>query len=161
MEQDVYKLFKQLDIDYEVINHPALYKASDRENIVIDFKNSVCCKNLLLKDKKDDKLFLICLPIDKRADLKKIASSLNTSRLAFASEEELIKNLGIYSGSASILNVMLKPNTKVKFVIDENILNLEKVSFHPNVNTASVSFSPLKIEDILKYYNADYIFLNI
>ena len=93
--------------------------------------------------------------------LKKIASSLNTSRLTFASNEDLIENLGINSGSASILNIMLKPNTKVKFVVDESILNLKKVSFHPNVNTASVSFNPVKIEDILKYYNADYVFFNI
>lgn len=161
MEQRVYDLFKKLNIEYDVVNHPALYKASDRENISIDFKDSICCKNLLLKDKKEDKLFLISLPIDKRADLKNIAKDLNTNRLTFATEEELIENLGIKSGSASILNIIVKPDTKVKFVIDKNMLNLNKVSFHPNINTASISFSPMEIEQILKFYGADYVFLNM
>lgn len=161
MEQQVYNLFEKLNIDYDVINHPALFKASDRDNIVIDFKDSVCCKNLLLKDEKTKELFLVSLQIDKRADLKRIAKELNTNRLTFAKEKELIENLGIKSGSASILNIILKPDTKVKFVVDKNILDLNKVSFHPNVNTSSVSFNPTKIEEVLKYYNADYIFLNM
>lgn len=161
MEKDVYSLFEKLDIKYELILHPALFKSTDTEHEMIDFKGAVCCKNLLLKDKKANKYFLVALQINKRADLKLIASKLNTSRLSFASDEELFENLGIKSGSASILNIILKPDTKVKFVIDKELLNFEKVCFHPNVNTTSISFSPKKIKEILIYYNSDYIFLDI
>lgn len=161
MEKQVYDLFDKLDIEYEVINHPAIFKAADREFIDIDFGESVCCKNLLLKDEKTSSLYLVCLEIDKRANLKNIASVLGTNRLTFANEEDLFANLGVKSGSASVLNIILKPDTNVKFVIDESLLDLNKVCFHPNVNTASISFSPLKLEEILKYYGADYIFMRI
>lgn len=161
MEQDVYDLFNKLEISYEVITHPAIFKAADREFIDIDFKDSVCCKNLLLKDEKNGDLFLVSLEIDKRANLKNIASVLGTNRLTFAKEDELIENLGVKSGSASVLNIIAKPNTCVKFVVDKNLLKLEKIAFHPNVNTASISFSPLRLEEILKYYNANYIFIDV
>lgn len=161
MEQDVYNLFEKLDIKYEIINHPALFKSTDSEHEKIDFKGAVCCKNLFIKDPKINEYFLVSLEISKRADLKLIANKLNTNRLTFAKEEELYENLGVKSGSASVLNIMLKPHTKVKFVIDDELLNFEKVCFHPNVNTASVSFNPDKIEEILKHFNANYVYINM
>lgn len=161
MEQEVCDVFKKLDINYEIIKHPALFKVTDKEHEEIDFNGAVCCKNLLLKDPKTNKYFLVALQINKRADLKLIANKLNTNRLSFAKDDELYENLGVRSGSASILNIILKPNTKVKFVIDEELLNYEKVCFHPNINTSSISFKPTKIEEIFKYYKADYIFFDL
>lgn len=161
MEKQVYDLFERLRLSYEVITHPAIFKAADREFIDVDFGESVCCKNLLLKDEKTSSLFLVCLEIDKRANLKHIASQLGTNRLTFANEDDLYSNLGVKSGSASVLNVILKPDTCVKFVVDKALLDIDKVCFHPNVNTASISFSPFGIEEILKYYEADYIFMEV
>lgn len=161
MKEQVCEVFKQLNIEYEMINHPPIFKATDRESMQIDFKDSTCCKNLLLKDEKNGKLFLVSLEIDKRANLKNIAKELNSNRLTFASENDLFENLGVVSGNASVLNIMLKPKTEVKFVIDKALLEINKVAFHPNTNTASISFSPKSIEKILKYYNANYIFMNI
>ncbi|MDD3303531.1 MAG: YbaK/EbsC family protein [Clostridia bacterium] len=161
MEEKVYAVFHKLKIPFEVIDHPALFKSSDRVNVEIDFKGATCCKNLLLKDKKDNQLFLISLPIDKKANLKILQEELGTSRLEFASKEELVENLGIKSGNASVLNIIEKQDTGVKFVIDNDLLQLDSVCFHPNVNTASIKFSPLYIEKILKKYNANYVFLEV
>ena len=140
MEQKVYDLFDKLDIKYEIIKHPPVFGASDRENISIDFKGGTCCKNLLVKDKAGKNFFLISLPIDKKANLKLIQASLGCGRLEFASETELEENLGIKKGNASVLNIIEKEDTKVKFIIDKEILDIDSVCFHPNVNTASIKF---------------------
>lgn len=161
MEKQVYDLFEKLGIDYDVIEHQAIFKAADRAFINVDFGDSVCCKNLLLKDEKSGSLLLVCLEIDKRANLKNIANVLGTNRLTFANDDELFENLGVRSGSASVLNIILKPDTTVKFVIDKSLLDLDKVCFHPNINTASISFSPVEIEEILKYFDADYVFIDV
>lgn len=160
MEEKVYDLFKKLEIPFKVKVHPALFKAKDNDELNIDFENGICCKNLLLKDKKKDKLYLVCLDISKRANLKNIADKLKTGRLSFASEDELIENLGVKSGSASLLNIVEKQDTKVKFVIDEELNKDIDVWFHPNINTASICFKADKIQKILEYFNADYIYLD-
>lgn len=161
MEEKVYKLFDNLNIAYEIIKHPAVYGASDRENISIDFKGATCCKNLLVKDKSGKNFFLISLPVDKKANLKLVQSNLDCSRLEFATEKELEENLGIKKGNASVLNIIEKEKTKVKFVIDKEILCLDSVCFHPNVNTASIKFSPLDLKKILDNFRADYIFMEV
>lgn len=162
MEEKVIEIFNKLNIDYQLIHHDKIYKSSDRVGKNIDFKGAICCKNLLVKEQSGenkDKLYLISLAINKKADLKEIANKLNTARLTFASEDELVKNLGIKSGNASILNIIEKPDTSVTFVIDIELLNYKKVAFHPNDNSMSIAFSPIHIKDIMEEYNTKYYFI--
>ena len=88
--------------------------------------------------------------------IQKVQNEIETKRLSFAKEEDLIENLGVKSGSASVLNIIERPDTKVVFLLDKQMKEYEKIAFHPNVNTASIIFSPEKIEDILKHYKAEY-----
>ena len=159
MEQKVYDLFDKLDIKYEIIKHPPVFGASDRENIPLKVIGNGT--NLLVKDKAGKNFFLISLPIDKKANLKLIQASLGCGRLEFASETELEENLGIKKGNASVLNIIEKEDTKVKFIIDKEILDIDSVCFHPNVNTASIKFSPLDIKKVLDNFNANYVFMEV
>ena len=81
--------------------------------------------------------------------------------MSFGNEEELWDNLHIKPGSVSILNVIGAPDTKVTFVIDKNIENIDRVSFHPNDNTASISFESKNLKRILDKYNKEYLFLEV
>ena len=161
MDECVYKLFEDLKIPYELIEHRALHKASDNEKYNIDFKGVVCCKNLFVKDSKTEEKYLVSLAIDKKADLKFLKEELKSNRLTFANEDELYQNLGVKSGSASILNITLKPDTKVVFLVDKQIFEFDKVCFHPNINTKSICFSPKYLIDILDYYDAKYLLLDV
>ena len=161
MDEEVYTLFNKLKIPYEVITHKAIYKSSDRENLNVDFKGAVCCKNLFLKDKKNNNKYLVSLSINKKADLKLLQKELNSNRLTFASHDELFEYLRVKTGNASLLNITLNPDTNIVFCIDTELFNYEKVCFHPNVNTSSISFSPYEIEKILKNYDANYLFLDV
>lgn len=162
MEEKVIKVFDKLNIEYEIIHHDNIYKATDRIGKNIDFNGAICCKNLLVKEQSGEnkgKLYLISLEINKKANLKEIASKLNASRFTFATEDELVNNLGIRTGNASILNIIEKPDTNVTFVIDKKLLNYEKVAFHPNDNSMSIVFSPIYIKDIMEEFNAKYYFV--
>ncbi len=161
MKEKVYDELKKMNIEFEIVNHNALYSEKDEENKKVDFKGAKPCKNLLVKPEKSQNLYLICLPLNKKADLKKVQNHLNSKRLSFAKEEDLIQNLGVKSGSASVLNIIEKPDTKVKFILDTEMKEYEKVAFHPNDNTASVIFNSNKIEKILENYNAEYEWIEI
>ncbi len=159
--EEVLNVFKTLDIDYKLIRHVAIFNRKDEELVKnIDFDGEIC-KNLFVKDKKNNKFYLISMPVSKRADLKKIADELNSDRLSFGNEEELWEKLHIRPGSVSILNVIGAPDTDVTFVIDENLKNCERVSFHPNDNTASISFESKNLTKILDKYNKEYLFLEV
>lgn len=159
--QEVLDVFEKLNIEYNLIRHPAIFCRADEEKVKgIDF-GGVVCKNLFLKDKKANKFYLVSLPVEKRANLKKISDELECARLSFGNDDELWENLHIKSGSVSVLNVIGAPNTEVTFVIDKDILNIPKVSFHPNDNTASICFSPNEITKIMDKYNKEYIFLEV
>ena len=159
--EEVLNVFKTLDIDYKLIRHVAIFNRKDEELVRnIDFDGEIC-KNLFVKDKKNNKFYLISMPVSKRADLKKIADELNSDRLSFGNEEELWEKLHIRPGSVSILNVIGAPDTDVTFVIDENLKNCERVSFHPNDNTASISFESKNLTKLLDKYNKEYLFLEV
>ena len=159
--EEVIKVFEDLNIDYELVRHPAIYCKEDEEKVKdIDFKGEIF-KNLFLKDKKNNKFYLVSLPVLKKADLKKISDELNSNRLSFGNEDELWEKLHIKSGSVSVLNVIGAPNTDVVFVLDNKIMDFKRVSFHPNDNTASISFAPENIKKIMDNYNKEYVFLEV
>lgn len=159
--EEVIDIFEKLNIEYNLVRHPAVFGKADDEKIKdIDF-GGVVCKNLFVKDKKANQYYLVSLPKDKRANLKKISDEIGCARFSFGNDEELWEKLHIKPGSVSILNVIGAPDTDVIFVIDKDILNIPKVSFHPNDNTASVVFKPDNIETIMKEYNKQYMFLEV
>ena len=50
--QEVLDVFEKLNIEYNLIRHPAIFCRADEEKVKgIDF-GGVVCKNLFLKDKK-------------------------------------------------------------------------------------------------------------
>ena len=157
--KEVKELFKKLNIPYDIVYHKPLFGADDNDED-IDFKGMVC-KNLFLTTKKKDIFLLYSLPINKRADLKSIASILNTKRLEFGNEDLLLSKLNIKRGSVSVLNIILKKDTDVLFILDKDMFKYSRVSFHPNDNHASFSFSPNDILKILDFFNAKYKIVEI
>ena len=100
--QEVIDVFENLHIEYKLIRHPAVFsKADDYKVKDIDF-GGVICKNLFVKDKKANKFYLVSLPKDKRANLKKISDEIGCARFSFGNDEELWKKLHIKRASVRI-----------------------------------------------------------
>jgi len=152
MEEKVYKVFEELDIEYERVEHPAMYTCADHDKYEVQM-NGMFCKNLFVRNEKKSNYYLIALPAEKRADLKAIQEKLQDTKLSFGSEAALYEKLRITSGAVSILNIIEIENTDVKVIIDKALLSADKVTFHPNINTVTLSFSPNDIEKIMKKYN--------
>ncbi len=160
MENKVYELLEKLDIKYEIIEHPPLFTCEDNEKYNLDF-DAVICKNLFIKNSNKSQYYLLVLPIEKRSDLKILQNLLGETRLSFGDEDALNEKLGTKKGSVSIFNVINIEKTDVIFVIDEDILNYEKVAFHPNINTLTVTFNPKEVSKILEFFDIKYNFIKI
>lgn len=139
---DVYELLNELKIDFQEVEHPAVFTVKEAQLIERQL-DGVGCKNLFLKYK--DKYFVYVLRDNKRADLKELADFLGVNYLKFGKEEELYELLGLRRGSVTPLGIINDKDNKVKLVFDKEIEN-ETILCHPNVNTKTIS---IKYSDLV------------
>ena len=159
MKEKVYEYLKKLDIEFKIYNHPALYTCADNDKYGLVF-DGIRDKNLFLRNKNKSKFYLVSMPEIKALDLKTLALKLGESKLSFANEEQLFNKLKIKPGMVSFLNIV-EAEKDVIFIIDEDLLKGEKVCFHPNDNTATVTFSGKDIKKILQDFDVEYKLINL
>ena len=98
-------------------------------------------KNLFLRNKKGDRHYLVILGIDKQADLRHLVKVIGDDRLSFGSPERLQKYLGVTPGSVSPLGLIHDSARAVRVIVDSDLRTAERLIFHPNDNTASLTIS--------------------
>ena len=107
------------------------------------------CKNLFLRNQKGNRHYLVIIRHSKRADLRAIADQIGDGKLSFASPERLMTHLGVTPGSVSPFGLIHDREHQVRVVIDRDLKSAERVSFHPNINTVTVTITRADFEKFL------------
>lgn len=155
-KEDVYEKLNELNIEYRVINHKAVFTMEDVINENLEpFENIV--KNIFIRDDKKRNYYLVLVSHNKKVNLKELRNKLNSRPLTFASEEDLYKYLGLTKGSVSPLGILNDKDHIVTIIIDEDIKNISEIGVHPNINTATVFLKPKDLEIIFKNNKYEYI----
>jgi Ala-tRNA(Pro) deacylase len=136
----------QLGIEHSTILHPPLFTVEEGRPWH-DTIPGMHGKNLFLKDRKN-KIWLVVMPADKRADLGKLEKRLGAPRFSFAKPEMLVEILKLTPGSVSPFGLINDTEKRVTVVIDEDVPNKEWVNFHPLHNSAS---TVVRSADLLKF----------
>lgn len=157
----VYKVLDELNITYKVHRHPAVYTSEEAEKYVDDSMEGSRCKNLFLRNQKGNKHFIVIIDHSKRVDLKELAKNLEERKISFASENRLDKYLGLLPGSVSPFGLINDQNREVIVVIDEELKNEEKINFHPNINTETLTLLLKDFERFLEWAGNTRIYLKI
>jgi len=147
-EKKVYETLDMLNIPYDKYAHPAVYTIAEIDEFDIKDDNIVHCKNLFLRNSKGDKHYLVVIESYKKTSTKDLAKQIESTRLSFASEERMNKYLGLEPGSVSPFGLINDENKEVELLMDKDLGRREKITFHPNINTASVTIS---YDDFQKY----------
>jgi Ala-tRNA(Pro) deacylase len=147
-EKKVYGVLAELNIPYTRYEHPPVYTIEEMKRL--NLPDSMC-KNLFVRNQKGDKHYLVILEHTKKADLQKLAEQIGSGKLSFASEKRLQKYLGLKPGSVSPFGLINDSEKEVEVVIDKDLADSGEVSFHPNVNTATVTISYGDFEKYLKW----------
>ncbi len=108
------------------------------------------CKNLFLKDKKDQ-LWLVVALEDARIDLKRLDKAIGSARLSFASAERLWECLGIRPGSVSPLAIVNDTQGRVKVVLQDAMMDHELLNYHPLINDRTTA---IHRDDLLRFLRA-------
>lgn len=130
----------ELDIPYELTEHPAVYTIADMEAQGLLEQGEVC-KNLFVRDSKGRQHFLVVAPEERTIDLKALAMVLDSTRLSFASAERLEKYLGVTTGAVSPFGVLNDGEHEVVVALDAGLKGNTRIGVHPNDNTATVWIS--------------------
>jgi Ala-tRNA(Pro) deacylase len=108
-------------------------------------------KNLFLRNKKGNHHYLVVAECSRRVDLKVLAKAFHDDRLSFGSDERLMRLLGLRPGADSPFGLLQDEKREVIVVLNEDLRSAESVSFHPNVNTATVTISYADLEKFLAW----------
>ncbi|MDQ3213894.1 MAG: prolyl-tRNA synthetase associated domain-containing protein [Acidobacteriota bacterium] len=146
--QQVYRALDALGIRYEVYEHPAVFTADDAAAHWTPIP-ATPVKNLFLRNKKGNRHYLVVLPIDKQADLSELVKVIGDDRLSFGSADRLMAQLGVTPGSVSPFGLLHEGSGALQVIVDEELRGAERLIFHPNVNTASVTVSVADLERFL------------
>ena len=144
----VFEALKRLGIAYDSYDHPAVFTSEDAEQHWKGIGGTPV-KNLFLRNKKGDREYLVILGIEKRADLKQLVKIIGDDRFSFGSPERLMQTLGLTPGSVSPFGLLHENSRRVQVVIDADLRGTERLIFHPNINTASVTISFADLEKFL------------
>lgn len=144
-EKDVLERLKEKGIPFERTEHPAVYTIEEMEAEALHYPADVC-KNLFLRDAKGKRHFLVVMEKNKRADLDRLHTLLGTSKLSFASEDRLMRYLGLTKGAVTPLGILNDHDHAVEVVLDRDLEKHPRLGVHPCVNTATVwlAFSDLR-----------------
>lgn len=144
-EMKSYLLLENNGVPYIRAEHEeaATIELCEEVEKVIDGK---ICKNLLLCNRQQTDFYMLLVPGDLVFKTKYLSSQINSSRLSFASGEQMESLLNVTPGSLTVLSLLFDPEKKVRLLIEKSLLKEEYIACHPCVNTATVKF---KTEDLL------------
>ena len=149
IQSKVINVITSMNIQYDIIEHPAVYTIEEMNELNIDNNNEVV-KNLFVRDDKKKRYFLIVLQKNKQVNLKEIRKELNCRPLSFASEEDLKKYMQLSKGAVTPFGILNDAECRVEVVFDKDVLLFEHIGVHPNDNTATVFICPQDLEAIIK-----------
>jgi Ala-tRNA(Pro) deacylase len=136
-EEPVYARLDELGIAYSRHMHPPIASADEGEQYWSGI-DAAHCKNLFMRNQKGTRHYIVILQYQKRADLRAVAGQIGDGKLSFGSPERLMKHLQLAPGSVSPFGLIHDAEHAVRVAIDRDLKSAQKISFHPNINTATI-----------------------
>lgn len=146
-EQPVWERLAALGIAYTRHEHPPVFTAEAAAVHWADI-DATHCKNLFVRNQKGTRYYLVIMKHLKRADLRAVADQIGDGKLSFASPERLMTQLGVTPGSVSPFGLIHNADHAVRVVIDRDLKVSDRISFHPNINTVTIT---LAFVDFLRF----------
>jgi Ala-tRNA(Pro) deacylase len=143
----LYDLLNRLAIPYQYIEHPPAPTIAIAKQYWQGY-DATHCKNLFFRNHKGTNHFLVILDCDKNMDIHSIEQVLRQGKLSFASEQRLMKHLGLTAGSVTPFGLINDKEHHVHVFLDTHLQETRRLSFHPCINTASLI---LRTDDFIRF----------
>lgn len=147
-------------IRFQLYEHPAIPTIEDA---LVYWKNidAAHCKNLFFRNHKGNKHYLVIFDHKKVLGIHELEKKLMQGKLSFASEKRMEKYLGIKPGSVSVFGLINDSDNHVHVFLDHQLKESDKISFHPNDNTATIVISLADFEKFLGIVGNEFEWLEL
>jgi Ala-tRNA(Pro) deacylase len=145
-EADLLTRLDALGIAHQTQRHPAVFTVEEAKALRGELPGAHC-KSLFLKDRGGG-LWLAIMLEHRRVDLRKLSDRLAAPRFSFGSAELLQEILGVTPGSVTPFAVINDRDGRVTVVLDEEMLAIDPLNYHPLTNEATTSIAP---GDLLRF----------
>lgn len=156
----LYKILDELGIKYEYHEHPPGPTVKEALKYWKDI-DSTHCKNIFFRNHKGNRHYLVIMEHSHELDIHDLEKRLKQGKLSFASPRRLQQYLGLEAGSVSVFGLINDDEDHVHVFLDEQLQHAEKISFHPNLNTASLVISYDDFITFLNWSGNSYEFLSL
>ncbi|MEI6575528.1 MAG: prolyl-tRNA synthetase associated domain-containing protein [Bacteroidota bacterium] len=143
----LYQILDELAISFAYHEHPPAPTITEAMKYWKDIE-AVHCKNLFFRNHKGDRHYLVIMDHRYEMNIRELELKLKQGKLSFASDQRMMKYLGVSPGSVSPLALIHDENHHVYLFMDESLKHAKKISFHPCINTASLV---IPFEDFLRF----------
>jgi Ala-tRNA(Pro) deacylase len=138
--QDLFDLLDRLGVAHRTFDHAPVFTVAESTSIKRDMPGGHT-KNLFLKDKAG-RLFLLCALAETKISLNALAKTLKAGRFSFGAPDLLHDALGVTPGSVTVFALINDRLGRVGLLLDEGLLHVDPVNFHPLSNDATTAVSP-------------------
>ena len=133
----LYQVLQSLDIAFEYHEHPPVPTVEAALEHWAGIK-ATHCKNLFFRNHKGNRHYLVILEHSNKLAVRDLEQMLKQGKLSLASDRRLADHLGLTPGSVTPFGLINDPGNHVYLFIDAHLKKAERLSFHPNINTATI-----------------------
>ena len=153
-QEELLNVLTQMGLEYANHEHPAVYTVEEAD-LHHDGIDGVHSKNLFFKDKKKN-LFLVITLADKPIIIKEMAKKIGAKSPSFGKPDLLAEVLGVIPGAVTPFAVINDEDHRVKVILDKEMMENERLNFHPLVNTATTTIAAKDLVKFLEHCNQEF-----
>ena len=158
--EKVLQLLSELDIKYELYEHPPVPTVEDALPYW-DKIDATHCKNLFFRNHKGNRHYLVILKHNRKLNIRDLEQRLKQGKISFASPRRMERYLGLSGGSVSVFGLINDEENHVHLFLDDGLKSADKISFHPNENNATVVISDQSFIKFLDWSKNSYEFITL
>ena len=159
-ESKMYEIFNNLQItNYEVIEHQVVTSIDEVDEFDLSIAD-LNVKNLLLKEKKSDKYYLVIIDEHKKLDTKHFKEVVGWKKVQFSNDEQLMEVLGLPPRSVTPLSLFNDVDKKITVVLGKDIVDAsddKTIGHHPCRNNATLLMTKGDFMKFLDYMGNEVI----
>ena len=144
--QKVADKLKELGIEYETVEHPPALTTEQADEFIEGIEG-VRTKTMFLTDRKKREFYLVIMDDSKRMDMD-LFKEIVGKKVKMASENSLMEKMGLPAGVVSPFGLINNEDHDITVYFDKEIMDEERMSFHPNTNEKTIFIST---KDLLRY----------
>lgn len=130
----------KLGVGYRLIRHAPAHTMEDLSQAQREL-GALIPKNLFLTPRNNSAFYLCLVMPDAQFRTADISKQIGSSRLSFATAEQLRAMLDTHPGAVSPLGLIFESARDVKLLIDRRLARQPLLAFHPNDNAQSLSMT--------------------